>query len=307
MSPSDDAPHPPRRITPFERPRYSDGARRFPLTDTVTVALVHDALEEDQAFIDVTTIATVLSTRKVRARLVARDAGVIAGVPLALAAFRLLDEQIEIRIDSEDGTIVDRGATVLYISGNARGILAAERTALNYLQHLSGIATITRQYVEAVRGTHAAILDTRKTTPGWRHLEKYAVRCGGGVNHRVDLASGVLIKDNHLAAVDGDVVAAVKRVRQHVPPGTPIQVECDTVEQVRTAIEAGAESVLLDNMSLEQMRDAVAIARGRAITEASGGVRLGTVRGIAETGVDRISVGALTHSAPALNLAIDFD
>jgi nicotinate-nucleotide pyrophosphorylase (carboxylating) len=307
MSPSGDTPHPPRRITPFERPHYADGARRFPLSDTATVALVHDALEEDQAFNDVTTIATVLSTRHVRARLVAREAGLIAGVPLALAAFRLLDEQIEIRIDNEDGTIVERGATVLHLSGHARGILAAERTALNFMQHLSGIASITRQYVDAVRGTHAAILDTRKTTPGWRHLEKYAVRCGGGVNHRVDLASGVLIKDNHLAAVDGDVAVAVKRVRQHAEPGTPIQVECDAIAQVRAAIEAGAESVLLDNMSLEQLREAVAIAKGRAITEASGGVRLDTVRGIAETGVDRISVGALTHSAPALNLALDFD
>jgi nicotinate-nucleotide pyrophosphorylase (carboxylating) len=304
MSPAGDSPHPPRRITPFERPHYADGARRFPLSDTATVALVHDALEDDRAFNDVTTIATVLSTRHVRARLVARESGVISGVPLALAAFRLLDEQIEIRIDSEDGSIVERGATVLHLSGHARGILAAERTALNFMQHLSGIASIT---VEAVRGTHAAILDTRKTTPGWRHLEKYAVRCGGGVNHRVDLATGVLIKDNHLAAVDGDVAVAVKRVRQHAEPGTPIQVECDAIVQVRAAIEAGAESVLLDNMSLEQLREAVAIAKGRAITEASGGVRLDTVRGIAETGVDRISVGALTHSAPALNLALDFD
>lgn len=307
MSPAGDTPRPPRRITPFERPQYTDGARRFPLSDTATVALVHDALEEDQAFNDVTTIATVLSTRHVRARLVAREAGVIAGVPLALAAFRLLDEQIEIRIDREDGTIVEPGATVLHLSGHARGILAAERTALNFMQHLSGIASITRKYVEAVRGTHAAILDTRKTTPGWRHLEKYAVRCGGGVNHRLDLASGVLVKDNHLAAVDGDVAVAVKRVRQHADPGTPIQVECDAIAQVRAAIEAGAESVLLDNMSLDQMREAVAIAKGRAITEASGGVRLDTVREIAETGVDRISVGALTHSAPALNLALDFD
>ena len=307
MSPAGDAPHPPRRITPFERPHYADGARRFPLSDTETAALARDALEEDQAFNDVTSIATVLSTRHVRARLVAREAGVIAGVPLALAAFRALDEQIEIRIDSEDGTIVEPGATVLHLSGHARGILAAERTALNFMQHLSGIASSTRKYVEAVRGTHAAILDTRKTTPGWRHLEKYAVRCGGGVNHRVDLASGVLIKDNHLAAVDGDVAVAVKRVRQHAEPGTPVQVECDAIAQVRAAIEAGAESVLLDNMSLDQLRDAVAIAKGRAITEASGGVRLDTVRAIAETGVDRISVGALTHSAPALNLALDFD
>lgn len=307
MSPTGETPRPPRRITPFERPQYADGARRFPLSDAATAALVHDALEEDQAFNDITTIATVLSTRHVRARLVAREAGVIAGVPLALAAFHLLDEAIEIRIDAEDSSLVERGATLLHLSGHARGILAAERTALNFMQHLSGIASVTRKYVEAVRGTQAAILDTRKTTPGWRRLEKYAVRCGGGVNHRADLATGVLIKDNHLAAVDGDIGVAVRRVRQHTAPGMPVQVECDSVGQVRAAIEAGAEGVLLDNMTLDQMRESVAIAKGRAVTEASGGVRLDTVRSIAETGVDRISVGALTHSVSALNLALDFD
>jgi nicotinate-nucleotide pyrophosphorylase (carboxylating) len=298
---------PPRRITPFAPASYAAGALRFPLTEASIVALVQDALEEDHAFQDVTTIATVLSTRRARARLVAREPGVIAGVPLALAAFHLLDQRIEIRVDTEDGGRVERGSNVLFVSGHARGMLAAERTALNFLQHLSGIATLTRRFVDALRGTHAAIVDTRKTTPGWRRLEKYAVRCGGGVNHRADLSSAVLIKDNHLAAVDGDVAEAIRRVREHAAMGTPVQVECETPAQVSAAVDAGAESVLMDNMTPDALSESVAIAKGRCITEASGGVRLDTVRAIAEAGVDRISVGALTHSAPALNLALDFE
>jgi nicotinate-nucleotide pyrophosphorylase (carboxylating) len=298
---------PPRRITPFNAPHFGAGRFAFPLTDASIVARVQDALDEDKAFEDVTTIATVLSTRRARARLLVREPGVIAGVPLALAAFHLLDPTVEIRVDAEDGSAVNRGGSVLFISGHARGVLAAERTAVNFLQHLSGVATLTRRFVEAVRGTGAAILDTRKTTPGWRALEKYAVRCGGGVNHRFDLASAVLIKDNHLAAVDGDVGVAVRRVREHANRGISVQVECDTADQVRAAVAARADSVLLDNMSLDDLRACVAIAKGKCLVEASGGVRLDTVRAIAETGVDRISVGALTHSAPALNLALDFE
>ncbi len=297
----------PRRVTPFEPANLTTSGLRFPLTEPSLLALVQDALNEDHAENDVTTLATVLSARRARARLVAREAGVISGVPLALAAFRLADPAVEIRIDREDGTAVTRGDSVLHISGHARGILAAERTALNFMQRLSGVASLTRKYVDLVKGTRAAILDTRKTTPGWRLLEKYAVRCGGGTNHRMDLSSAVLIKDNHLAAVDGDVSAAVRRVREFASKGIPVQVECDTLDQLRAAITAGADSVLLDNMTVEQMREAVAIASGQVITEASGGVRLETVRAIAESGVDRISVGALTHSAPALNLALDFE
>lgn len=283
------------------------GTLRFPLIETEVLARVRAALDEDQAFNDVTTLATVLTTRRSHARLVARDAGVLAGLPLALSAFRALDPTAEIRCDAEDGAALQLGDCVLRISGHARGILAAERTALNFLQHLSGIASLTRRYVDCVRGTQAAILDTRKTTPGWRSLEKYAVRCGGGTNHRADLASAVLIKDNHLAAVDGNVALAVRRARELAPAGLFVQVECDTVAQVNAAVEAAADSVLLDNMSLDQLRASVTIAAGRCITEASGGVSLETVRGIAETGVQRVSVGALTHSAPALNLALDFD
>jgi nicotinate-nucleotide pyrophosphorylase (carboxylating) len=298
-------PRPPRRITPFEPPHF--GAARFPLSETEIIALVQHALDEDHAFEDVTTLATVLPTRRTRAKLVVRESGVISGIPLALAAFRLLDKSVEIRVDAEDCAALKRDETVLFLSGHARGLLAAERTALNFLQHLSGIASLTRKFVDAVKGTRAAIVDTRKTLPGWRKLDKYAVRCGGGVNHRADLASAVLIKDNHLAAVDGDIALAIKRVREYAAAGVPIQIEVETPEQARVAVNAGAESILLDNMSDEHMRECVDIARGRCITEASGGVKIGTVRAIAETGVDRISIGALTHSAPALNLALDFE
>jgi nicotinate-nucleotide pyrophosphorylase (carboxylating) len=175
------------------------------------------------------------------------------------------------------------------------------------VQHLSGIASLTARYVDAVAGTRAHILDTRKTIPGLRRLEKYAVRAGGGLNHRMDLASAVLIKDNHLAAVDGDIHIAVKRARSVGPAGIKVEVECETLEQVEIAIDAGADVVMLDNMALTDLREAVKMVDGRAVTEASGGVTLDTVRKIAETGVDWISVGALTHSAPALDLALDFD
>jgi nicotinate-nucleotide pyrophosphorylase (carboxylating) len=195
---------------------------------------------------------------------------------------------------------------VFFLNGHARGILSAERVALNFMQHLSGIATLTARYVEAVRGTGARIFDTRKTLPGWRLLEKYAVRAGGGANHRMDLASGVLIKDNHLAACDGRVDQTVKRARELAPPDTKIEVECDSIEQVKAALAAGADLILLDNMPLDVLAACITIARGRAITEASGGISLETVRATAQTGVDRISVGKLTHSAPALDLALDF-
>ncbi len=279
----------------------------FPLDELDLDHLVHDALFEDRAFEDLTSIATVLSDRRARARLVAREDGVICGIPLAERAFTLLSDKTLIRIEAPDGTRVGRGDTVLHLSGHARALLSAERVALNFLQYLSGIATLTRRYVDAVRGTPTRILDTRKTLPGWRGLAKYAVACGGGVNHRMDLASAILIKDNHLSACDGNVALAIERCRALAPAGTPVQVECDAVTQVDAAIRAGAEMVLLDNMSLESLRAAVALTRGRAISEASGGVTLHTVRGIAECGVDRISIGALTHSVPALDLALDFD
>ena len=304
---ADEDPHPPRRITPFGPAKFAAQVSGFPLTDAAIVALVQAALDEDVAGHDITTVATVLARHRSRAKLVARAPGVVCGVPLALAAFRLVDLEVSIRVDAEDGTVVRPGSDILFLSGRARGLLTAERTALNFLQRLSGIATLTQQYVHAIAGTAAKIVDTRKTTPGWRALEKYAVRCGGGTNHRFNLADAVLIKDNHIAAVGGDIAETIRRVRAYAPPESAVQVECDSVAQVRAAVAAHAESVLLDNMEPAQLRECVAIARGQSVTEASGGVTLGTVRAIAETGVDRISVGALTHSAPALNLALDFE
>lgn len=277
------------------------------LTRTELSKIVAAALEEDDTKHDITTAATVLSDRRARCRLVARQSGVIAGLAFACEAFEQLDSAVTIRVDKEDGSHVSESTPVVFLSGHARGLLSAERVALNFVQRLSGIATLTARYVAAVAGTGVHILDTRKTTPGWRRLEKYAVRAGGGMNHRMDLSNAVLIKDNHLAAVDGDIGIAVKRARAVAPLGIKVEVECDNLEQVRSALDAGADVIMLDNMSLRTLAEAVELIDGRAVTEASGGVRLDTVRAIAETGVDWISVGALTHSAPALDLALDFD
>jgi nicotinate-nucleotide pyrophosphorylase (carboxylating) len=298
----------PRTITPLSVPAVNGpGIQRFPLKHKVLSELVRSALDEDGAFDDITTIATVVSDRRSRGTLMARENGVVCGVPLALEAFRLLDPKVSIRVDREDGSRVRAGDPVLFVTGHARGLLSAERVALNYLQRLSGIATLTARYVDAVKGTKAKILDTRKTTPGWRTLEKYAVRAGGGTNHRMNLSTGVLIKDNHLAAVDGDIAMAVSRARAIAPPGVKIEVECDRPEQVDRAVAAGADVIMLDNMTPDLMHECVRLVNGRAILEASGGVTLSTVRRIADTGVDWISIGALTHSAPSMDLALDFD
>ncbi|HUQ46821.1 MAG TPA: carboxylating nicotinate-nucleotide diphosphorylase [Gemmatimonadaceae bacterium] len=273
----------------------------------MTQSIVREALTEDCADNDITTIATVVSDRRVRCVLVARQAGVIAGIALAREAFRQRDPKVSARAAVKDGQTVVSGTPVMFITGHARGLLSAERVALNYMQRLSGVATLTAEFVKAVKGTGARILDTRKTTPGWRRLEKYAVRAGGGTNHRMDLSSAVLIKDNHLVALNGDVALAVQRARGIAPRNTPVEVECDRLDQVRAAVEAGADIIMLDNMSNAELRKSVALVDGRAVTEASGGVTLQTVRGIAETGVDWISVGALTHSAKAMDLALDFE
>jgi nicotinate-nucleotide pyrophosphorylase (carboxylating) len=286
---------------------YWEEGLHFPLTTTELKTVVAAALEEDDARHDITTAATVLSDRRARCRLVSRQTGVIAGLALAYEAFEQLDKTATIRVEHEDGSRVDGTSPVMFLSGHARGLLSAERVALNFVQRLSGIASLTARYVDAVAGTRAHILDTRKTTPGWRRLEKYAVRCGGGLNHRMNLSSSVLIKDNHLAAVDGDIALAVKRARSVGPAGIKIEVECDRLDQVRIALDAGADVIMLDNMGLADLREAVKLVDGRVVTEASGGVTIDTVRPIAETGVDWISVGALTHSAPALDLALDFD
>ena len=216
----------PRVITATSTPAVTEFSKlRFPLKPDALSALVRSSLDEDGAFNDLTTMATVVSDRRSRATLIARESGVMCGVPLALEAFRVMDTKSSIRVDREDGAPVRAGDPVLFVTGHARGLLSAERVALNYLQRLSGIASITARYVAAVKGTNAKILDTRKTTPGWRSLEKYAVRAGGGTNHRMDLSTGILIKDNHLAAVDGDVAKAVTRARELAPKGIKIEVE----------------------------------------------------------------------------------
>lgn len=297
----------PRRIAILAERGFAPGGQlRFPYARLMTDSMVRAALEEDEAGNDITSIATVVSERRERGRVVARERGVVAGIPLAREAFRQRDPKASVRSTVKDGQLVDAGAEVMFITASPRGLLSAERVALNYLQRLSGIATLTHRFVDAVTGTKAKILDTRKTTPGWRRLEKYAVRAGGGMNHRMDLASSVLIKDNHLAALEGDVELAVRRARE-LAPGKAVEVECDNLDQVKAAIVAGADVIMLDNMSIAKLREAVGVIDGRAVSEASGGVTLQTVRAIAETGVDWISVGALTHSAKALDLALDFE
>src|SRR5580765_786999 len=281
-----------------------------PLSPEEVRRAVQAALAEDIGSGDVTTLSTVPEDSQVTVVMRAREVLVAAGLPLAEAAFRELSPAIKIESLAGDGHHAKDGEILLRISGKARAILTAERVALNFVQRLSGVATLTAQFVDAIKGTHAQILDTRKTTPGLRRLEKYAVICGGGHNHRFGLFDRVLIKDNHLAALQhakpNGIAAAVKRAREKYPEHE-IEVEADTLEQVEQAAAAGADIILLDNMNLVQLRVAVQQARGRAKTEASGGVNLASVRQIAETGVDWISVGALTHSARAADVALDFE
>ena len=276
----------------------------------VDLEIVRRALSEDVGTGDVTTLATVPSDLMAAAILVAREPLVVCGLPVAEAVFKEVSAQIEIERHAEDGRHAQRGETLLRLRGPAGALLTAERVALNFVQRLSGVATLTSRFVEAVAGTKARILDTRKTTPGLRQLEKYAVACGGGTNHRAGLYDRVLIKDNHLASLrlepPNAIDAAVRRARAKYPK-LEIEVEVDTLEQVEQAVMARADIILLDNMSNEDLRAAVWLVNGRARTEASGGVSLAAVRSIAETGVDFISVGALTHSARAMDVALDFE
>ena len=268
------------------------------------------ALAEDLGSGDATTLAIVGENLAAEAAIRAREPLVIAGLQLAEAAFRQLSSELEITGAAEDGQRAEAGRILLNIKGPARPMLSAERIALNFLQRLSGVATLTAQFVDAVKDTRAQILDTRKTTPGWRRLEKYAVTCGGGRNHRFGLFDMVLIKDNHLAALRAEspnaIAAALHRAKAAFPQ-LKVEVEADTLEQVEQAVAAGADLILLDNMNPVQLRLAVRRCKGRAQTEASGGVSLASVRAIAETGVDFISVGALTHSARAVDIGLDFD
>ena len=268
--------------------------------------IVRHALEEDLGRAgDVTTDLIVSATQTSHISLVARKSGTIAGLIAAQCAFRLVDPQLDFIAEASDGTRAEAGAKLAVIKGSSRAVLTAERVALNFLGHLSGIATATRALVDAVAGTHARIVCTRKTTPGLRALEKYAVRCGGGFNHRFGLDDAILIKDNHIAAAGG-IAPAVERARAGSAHMLKIEVEVDTLEQLETALGLGVDTILLDNMTPEQLTRAVLIAKGRAVLEASGNVTLATVRVIAETGVDYISSGAITHSAPNLDVALDF-
>ena len=263
------------------------------------------ALAEDLgAAGDVTTLATVPPDAIASGRLVARQPGVVAGLGVAALVFELVsDGRLRFAPTAGDGDRVQPADVLATVSGPLAAMLTAERTALNLLGHLSGIATLTRRWVDAVEGTGARIRDTRKTMPGLRALEKYAVVCGGGVNHRMSLSDAALVKDNHVVAAGG-VVPAFERVRAAYP-GLPIEIEVDTLEQAREVLDAGADLVLLDNMDLADLRAAVEYAAGRARLEASGGLTLDTARAVAETGVDYLSVGALTHSAPVLDIGLD--
>ncbi len=253
---------------------------------------------------DVTSAATIDADARLTAEMNARQPIVVAGIEIAGAFFRALDREVKIDPLVNDGDPVEMGTTVMRLSGSARAMLAAERSALNTLQHLSGIATLTRQYVDAIVGTGAVLLDTRKTIPGLRSLEKYAARMGGAHNHRMRLDDGVLIKDNHVA-VCGGVAEAVRRAKA-ADTGLQVQVEVDRIAQIEPALAAGAARLLLDNMDPAQLREAVALVAGRAPLEASGGVTLETIRSLAETGVNFISVGRITQSAPAVDIGLDY-
>ena len=267
--------------------------------------LIRTALEEDIGSGDVTTAATVTAGTTARAELVAKEEFVLAGIKVARRVFEMLDTRIAFEQLIEDGQTVRRGQVLAWLKGDAAALLQGERVALNILQRLSGVATLTSRFVREVEGTGAIIVDTRKTTPGLRSLEKYAVRVGGGGNHRMALYDGVLIKENHIAAAGG-IATAVDRARRYAPHTLKIEIEVRDLDEVAAALEAGADILLLDNMDLAQLRAAVERVGGRAVTEASGGVNLETVKAIAETGVNLISVGALTHSYRSVDISMLF-
>lgn len=268
--------------------------------------LVDRALREDLGDRgDITTKSVIPADATAEAVVVVRESGVVAGLSLGEYVFGVVDPTLTVDVLAVEGDRVEAGTVVARVAGPARSILTAERTALNILGRVSGVATATAAYVDAVEGTGARISDTRKTLPGLRALDKYAVTAGGGINHRMGLYDAVMIKDNHIAAA-GDIRRAVEAARAALGPGVMVEVEVDTLDQLHEALETRADRVLLDNMSVEQLRQAVEVVAGAMVTEASGGVTLDTVRSIAETGVDIVSVGAITHSAPQLDIALDF-
>lgn len=278
------------------------------LSPAVIREVVARALDEDVGTGDLTTLAAIPAEAHARAAFVYREEGVVCGLPVLQAVFAAVDARLVLLPQVQEGTLVEPGAVAATVAGPARGLLTGERVALNLFQRMSGVATMAARYVQAVAGTGAQILDTRKTTPGLRALEKYAVRVGGGSNHRFGLYDGVMLKDNHLAILRAQglsLAAAVRRVRAAAGPMVRVEVEVESVAQAEEAAEAGADMILLDNMLPDQIRAAVAAVAGRARTEASGGITLASIGTVAETGVDYISVGALTHSARALDIGLD--
>jgi nicotinate-nucleotide pyrophosphorylase (carboxylating) len=279
------------------------------LLDRGALALIELALAEDIGSGDMTTLATVPADRQATGRFLAKQPGVISGLAVVSAVYARVDPRVVVEPLVTDGTTVEAGTIVATVSGPAQALLSGERVALNFLQRLSGVATVTAEYTRRVAGTKARIIDTRKTTPGMRTLQKQAIRDGGGHNHRLGLADGILIKDNHLAAIGTPdrIRQAIAAARERAPHTLKVEVEVTSLDELRQALDAAADVILLDNMDPPTMAEAVRITAGRALLEASGGITLDTIREIAETGVDLISVGALTHSAPALDVSLDFD
>lgn len=279
------------------------------LTQTIIDTAVRQALNEDAPWGDLTSSLLIPEHATATAALVAREAGTLAGGEVFRAAMLLTDTSIKVTLAVADGTHFDRGATLATVSGPARSILQAERVALNFVQRMSGIATLTAAFVSEVSHTRARIVDTRKTTPGLRALERHAVRCGGGHNHRFSLSDAVMAKDNHLAVLAASsglsITDALRRVRNELSHTTHLEVEVDRLDQIEPVLAAGVDTIMLDNFTLHQLREGVALVKGRALVEASGNVNLDTVRAIAETGVDVISSGALTHSVRSLDLGLD--
>jgi nicotinate-nucleotide pyrophosphorylase (carboxylating) len=265
--------------------------------------IIENALLEDIHTGDITTLAVAPECKKISGRLVAKEPMILCGVSVAARVFHFLDQSIDFKSNRTDGSVLETGDIIAKITGEASLLLQGERVALNLLQRMCGIATTTSQFVGAIKGTKAKVVDTRKTTPGLRQLEKYAVRIGGGRNHRTGLYDGVLIKENHITAAGG-ISVAIQKAREYIPHTMKIEVETETLIQVQEALEAGADIIMLDNMNTKTMRTAVNLIAGRALVEASGGVNLDTIRSIAETGVDLISVGALTHSARAMDISM---
>jgi nicotinate-nucleotide pyrophosphorylase (carboxylating) len=268
--------------------------------------IIRRALEEDMGNGDVTTLSTVDEGTNIHGRFIAKEAGVICGLPVLKRVFALLDPAVEVKLHISEGAAVEKGSVIAEISGPARSVLTGERTGLNLLQRMSGIATRTREAVEKIAGTRAVIADTRKTTPGLRVLEKYAVRTGGGTNHRFNLADGILIKDNHIRAAGG-IGEAIAKARKNAPHTLKIEVEVESFQEIDEALQSGADIIMLDNMGVEDMAKAVKVIGGRALVEASGNMGEKDLKAVAETGVDIISIGALTHTVRAMDISLRFD